>query len=287
MAKVITLGLQKGGVSKSTTTGILAHLLSVDKQRVLVIDMDSQGNVTELLTDMSANDFIGNSVYEAIAFKDAKKYIHPVTENLHVLPANNYLALFSRWIYTQKLIKFEGEDYGEISVPFKGNPSDQLDKMLESVQDDYDYIIIDTPPSLSEQTTNALVASDYVIVMFECSKFCYSAIPNFMDSLESARSVSKHDVEVIGILRTLNDRRRSDAKVFNEAIAEDYPDFVFNTIITRKASTGRLPFYGFEGNDELGDALVQFKEFYAEFKERIGGLARNIEEGKEGVANGK
>lgn len=268
MGKVITLGLQKGGVSKSTTTGILAYLLARDGYKVLVCDMDSQGNASELLTDLPANEFIGKSIYEALVYRDPKPYIYEVNDHLHVLPANNFLALYSRWIYTGNM--YDLLESTEKHIPYQGEAYQQLDLMLDQVRDEYDYILIDTPPSLSEQTTNALVASDYVIVMFECSKFCYSAIPNFMDSLVSARNMSRHEVEVIGILRTLNDKRRNDSKLFNEAIAQDYPEDVFETIITRKASTGRLPFYGFLENDELDSALTQFEDFYKEFKTRVG-----------------
>lgn len=263
MGKVITLGLQKGGVSKSTSAGILAYLLAKEGKKTLVVDMDSQGNVTELLTEKPANEFLFSSVFEAIAYRDAEEYIYEINDLLHLLPANNFLALFSRWIYTKMLID-------KTKVPYDGEPSEQLDLMLKPIRDKYDYILIDTPPSLSEQTTNALVASDYVIVLYECSKFCYSAIPNFMETVEFSRKVSPHKVEILGILRTLNDKRRYDSKLFNDAIAEDYPDKVFKTIITRKASTGRLPFNGFEDNPELTDALTQFKQLYQEFKERIG-----------------
>lgn len=77
-------------------------------------------------------------------------------------------------------------------------------------------------------------------MLFECSNWCYSAIPNFTDSVEGARKGSKHETKVIGILRTMNNVRRSDAKAFNEMIEDDYPNEVFKTIITRKAPVGRL-----------------------------------------------
>ncbi|RKJ52631.1 ParA family protein, partial [Butyricicoccus sp. 1XD8-22] len=190
MAKVITLGLQKGGVSKTTTTGILAHLFSKDKKKVLAVDMDSQGNLTELLTDVPANEFIDRSVLEAIAYKQPEKYIYKVNEYLDILPANNFLALLGRWMYTKRLPNSE-----EI-IDFTGQPYEQLDIILNMIRDQYDYIIIDTPPSLSEQTTNALIASDYVIVLYESSKFCYSAVPNFMDTLSFAQSKSRHKPKV-------------------------------------------------------------------------------------------
>lgn len=261
-AKIITFGIQKGGCGKSTTTGILAYLFAEDGYRVLAIDMDSQGNLTELLSEQPSNEFMGKSVLEAMQQNDIKNYVVPIRKNLDLLPSTNFLATLPRWIYTGKT--YEGK-----SLPFKGNPSLILDAALEPVRADYDFIVIDTPPALSEQTTNALCASEYVIVLFESSNWCYSAIPNFMDSVESARDYGKRDTKVLGILRTLNDVRRSDAKAFNDLIAEDYPDDVFQTMITRKAQTGRLALYGFNDNTELKPALGQYRDFYKELMERV------------------
>lgn len=264
MAITITMGIQKGGCGKSTTTGILSYLLREDGYRVLAVDMDSQGNLTELLSEQPSNEFMGKSVLEAMQTNQVQDYIIPISENLDLLPANNFLATFPRWIYT-------GKTYQGDNLPFRGNPSLILDQTLEKVQDEYDFIVIDTPPSLSEQTTNALCASEYVVVMYECSNWCYSAIPNFMDSVDGARDFGNKNTEVIGILRTMNDVRRSDAKAFNEMIEEDYPDDVFKTIITRKAQTGRLALYGFNENPEIKQALEQYINFYKELIERVKG----------------
>lgn len=264
MAITITMGIQKGGCGKSTTTGILSYMLQRDGYRVLAVDMDSQGNLTELLSEQPSNEFMGKSILEAMQHNDAQKYIVPISENLDLLPANNFLATFPRWIYT-------GITYQQETLPFKGNPSLILDQILEPVRDQYDFIVIDTPPSLSEQTTNALCASEYVVVLFECSNWCYSAIPNFMDSVIGANSFGNRDTQVLGILRTLNDVRRSDAKAFNEMIEEDYPNDVFKTIITRKAPTGRLALYGFNDNPEIKQALDQYTSFYKELIERVKG----------------
>ncbi|MFD1926455.1 ParA family protein [Sporosarcina siberiensis] len=262
MAKTITMGIQKGGCGKSTTTGILAHLMKENDYRVLVIDMDSQGNLTELLSGMSSNEFIGKSVLEAMQQNNVHDYLYKVEENLDLLPANNFLATFARWMYTSKT-------YSGDTISFSGSPTLILDNLLDQVRDEYDFILIDTPPSLSEQTTNALCASEFVVVMYECSNWCYSAIPNFMDSIESAFEIGKRKTEAIGILRTMNDVRRSDSKAFNEIIAEDFPNLVFETVITRKAPVGRLSLYGFKENKELKKALEQYLHFYEELMERV------------------
>ena len=126
------------------------------------------------------------------------------------------------------------------TIQFSGNPSLILDNALDQVRDEYDFIVIDTPPSLSEQTTNALCASEYVVVLFESSNWCYSAIPNFMDSVISANEFGTRDTKVIGILRTLNDVRRNDAKAFNEMIEEDYPNEVFKTVHYKKSTCRKI-----------------------------------------------
>lgn len=264
MAITITMGIQKGGCGKSTTTGILTHLLSRNGYRVLAVDMDSQGNLTELLSEQPSNECMGKSVLEAMQEDNVEGYILNITDHLDLLPANNFLATFPRWLYT-------GKTYKGDTIPFSGNPSSVLDHALESVRDRYDFIVIDTPPSLSEQTTNALCASEYVVVLFECSNWCYSAIPNFMDSIHGANEFGKRNTQAIGLLRTMNDVRRSDAKAFNELIAEDYPDLVFDTVITRKAPVGRLSLYGFNQNAELRQALGQYEGFYKELISRVEG----------------
>lgn len=260
--KVITFGIQKGGCGKSTTSGIFAYLLKENGYRVLVVDMDSQGNLTELLSGQASNEFVGKSVLEAMQYNDVERYITPISKNLDLLPATNFLATLPRWIYT-------GRNYQGESLPFTGNPSLVLDKTLSQVRSQYDFIIIDTPPALSEQTTNALCASDYVVVLFESSNWCYSALPNFMDSIVSANEYGNRGTKVLGILRTLGDKRRSDSKAFNDLIEEDYPNEVFKTIINRKASIGRITLYGFNGNVELKQVLQQYQNFYEELMHRV------------------
>src|SRR5699024_9689657 len=196
VARVITFRVQKGGVSKTTRTGIMTYLMSKEKKKVLAVDFDSQGNLTELLTNQPANNFLNKSIFEAIALREYKQpsdFIYQVNDNIDVLPANNLLSSYPRWLYTNNLPNIEEKIF------YKGSAVSQLSLMLEMIKFEYDYILIDTPPALSEQTTNALTASDYVIVLYESSKFCYSAIENFLETIELIQSSVNQNIINLGI----------------------------------------------------------------------------------------
>jgi chromosome partitioning protein len=252
VAKIISFGIQKGGAAKTTSSGIVAHLLS-KKYKVLAVDLDSQGNLTELLTQQDIYDFHGRTVLEALMERDARPYIHPVTDTLHILTAEDLLATFPRYLYTE----------------YRGNRSLVLRETLETVRDSYDYIIVDTPPALGDQTINALSASDAVVIMFETSKFCYSALGRFIETVGHVQDMVNPDLKIAGILRTIVDVRRSDAKAFVELIEEEYPGMAFDTVITRKAATGRLTIHGFKENPELNQALEQYEGFVKELISRV------------------
>jgi chromosome partitioning protein len=252
MAKTITFGIQKGGSGKTTAAGIVAYLLS-QNYRVLCCDMDSQGNLTELITQRDIYDFTGRTVLEAIKEKDARNYIHHLSEKLHILTSEDLLATFPRYLYTE----------------YKGNKSLILKETLSTVQDNYDYIIIDTPPALGDQTINALAASDAVVILFETSKFCYSALSRFIETINHAKDKVNPNLKICGILRTLIDSRRSDSKAFSELVEEEYGDLCFETIINRKASTARVPIHGFVENPELNQATEQYRSLVKELIERV------------------
>jgi chromosome partitioning protein len=255
MTKVITIGLQKGGVGKTTTAGTLCYLLAQDGYKVLAVDMDSQGNLTDLLTQQDDNYFEnGNSILEAFENGQADPFIFEVNNNLHVLPSNDYLSTLARFLYKE----WGGQ-----------NPAMALRELLEPVKDRYDYIIIDTPPSLGEPMVNAICASDYVVVLAESSKWAFNAIPRFLETVEYSQLKLNPELKVAGILRTMNDVRRADSKAFVQVIGEDYPELCFDVVIKRKASTGRISLEGLFDNKELNQALDQYQEFYKELMDRV------------------
>jgi chromosome partitioning protein len=255
-AKIVTFGISKGGCSKSTSSGITSYLLSKE-EKVLAIDMDGQGNLTSFLTGEYdiCNVFEEKTVLEAILNGDARPYIIKIKENLDLLPANDFLATLPRRMFE------------------KGLKLDALQKALKPVMEDYDWIIIDTPPALSEQTVMPLSthseAGSYAVVMFDGSMFAYYAIPKFLEIVAGARERYNPTLNVAGILFSLIDSRAKENEIMEESIDEDYPSLKFSTIIRRKASTRRLAISGFDGNPELKTALEHYIPFVKELKERV------------------
>ena len=246
MAKVITFGVEKGGAAKTTTCGVVAHILS-QKKKVLVVDIDSQGNLTELLTGMDSAEFAGRSILAALQENNADKYTVVLNDKLHLIAGQTELAKFPRWLYEQ----------------YKGDKSLALRQVLAQVKDKYDYVLIDTPPALGDATINALAASDFIVAMFEASKYCYSALGRFLATAEAVKSVNP-SLRVAGIVTTLMDSRRADNKALLELVQEEYKELCFKTVIYRRAATGRLSIYGFNENHELKQAIGQFEPLVKE-----------------------
>lgn len=247
VATVINFGIQKGGSSKTTTAGVTSYLLARDK-KVLAVDMDSQGNLTEFLGRRGVDNFSGQTILEAMQEGDVTDYIFEISDNLHLVPADDLLATFSRWLYNDH----------------RGNK-----EALKPVMDIYDYIIIDTPPALGDLTINALAASDRVVAMFEASIFCYGALGRFLETVWHVREKINPNLAVAGILRGLIDARRTDNRALISQVAEKYGELCFETVLTRNAAAGRLPLVGFENNNELGRAVAQYESFVKELLDRV------------------
>lgn len=258
--KVITFSLQKGGVGKTTTSTLTAFLLSQRGHKVLAIDLDSQGNMTQILSDTDdLSVFESNTVREGMLQGNLKPYIRVASDTLHYLPADDYLVL---------LADYEG------AIP----RHELLIASLIDLLDDYDYIIIDTPPNLGVQTLNALMASDYVVIMFETAKLAYNAISRFLETIQTVKDKGNDQIEVLGILATLSDARRNDNKELLELVKEEYPDLVFKTVISRKAAIGRIPVYGLYSNPEIKAATEQHNQFIKELTERVD--SREVQQAK-------
>ena len=256
-AKIVTFSISKGGCAKSTSSSVIAYLLSKES-KVLAVDMDNQGNLTSLLTGEYnlAEIFEEKTVLEAIMDGDARKYIIQINENLHLLPSNDYLAILSRTIQRE------------------GLGLDSLEKALKPVMEDYDWIIIDTPPALNDQTILPLNvksnSGSYLVIPFNATKFSFYAIEKILEIVALSRTKNNPGIETLGILFNNVDVRSKEYNLMNRSIEEQYPNLKFETIIHNRAAIRRLDLFGLnESNPEYEKALEYYEQFVEEMKERV------------------
>jgi chromosome partitioning protein len=260
MAVVISIGIQKGGVGKSTTAGILSWLFAKDGYKTLAIDFDSQGNLTNLLTQKDIYKDFPSLALDAVISGDIKKSIYNVNENLDIVPSNDLLSTFSRHLFTRL----------KTDPMAKVPPTHILRELLSQIRDDYDVIFIDQPPNLGEQTMNALVAADETIVMLQTEWFCWQAIDVYMEYLTKIQQVNPN-LTLTGILRTLMDKRSKSEKDIIALCVETYGDMTFDTVIGRLAKIKDFSHAGIsESRQEDREAISQYRALMEEVIVRAG-----------------
>jgi chromosome partitioning protein len=252
IAKVWATCIQKGGGTKTTTCGATAHILSEMGYKVLVGDLDNQGNVSSLLLGKDIDEFYQHTLFDAMVKGNVDGCVYKVNDNLHVIPADDHTATFPRWLYTK----------------YKGDVNLVLKRTLEPLKSEYDYILIDTPPALSDHTINALAFVDGVIITFVPEEYCYTAIGRFLTTAKIAQQKNNPNLKILGMLCGKIDYRRSDHKAYLKEARDTYKGFVFDTEIKERATTGRLSSYGFIDNPELDSAIEFYKIFVQELLQR-------------------
>jgi len=232
MGKIIALVNQKGGVGKTTTSINLAASLGVLNKRILLLDLDPQGNSS---TGVGINKgMVEKSIYEALIDKDDIKEVIVKTtfKNLYLIPATINLA---------------GVDI-ELLEKSKKNPSfakgRQLKKKLDSIRHHFDYIIIDCPPSLGILTTNALTASDSVIIPVQCEFFALEGIMQLLNTIMLAQKRLNPNLDIEGVLLTMLDSRTNLGLEVVEDIRSYFKEKVFDTIIPRLIRLSEAPSHG-------------------------------------------
>lgn len=255
MGITISFGIQKGGAGKTTTTAITAFLLANAGKKVLAVDFDSQGNLTQFLTQRNIYDFTKRTALEALKEQNAAPYIHRVSDNLDILPAEDLLITFSSWLYQ----KYHGRD-----------PSQVLRDALEPVKDRYDFILIDLPPNLGDHTINGLTASDFAVVMLQSEPFCHDALDRYLETLQLVKAKTNPDIVLAGILTVMLDARTTLDTAILERVRQDYEDIVFRSVIKRRSRIKEFTVTGLQMTTKADqDALEPYIEFVKELMDRV------------------
>ncbi len=226
MGKIISIANQKGGVGKTTTTINLAAALGEENKKVLVIDMDPQGNTTSGI-GVDKNE-VENTVYELILGECSiqESILKDVIKNVSLIPANvNFAAA------EVELIGVEKQEY-------------ILKNEVEWITDQYDYILIDCPPSLSTLTVNALTASDSVLVPIQCEYYALEGLSQLIHTVNLIKQRLNSKIGIEGVVFTMYDSRTNLSAQVVENVKDNFAYNIFETVIPRNTRLAEAPSYG-------------------------------------------
>ena len=226
MASILAIANQKGGVGKTTSSVNLAASLSQMKRSVLLVDIDPQGNAT-MGSGIDKHD-LKVSVYDVI-LGDVD-----VSEVLVEAEAAGYDLLGANTELTG----------AELDLPEIERREFRLREALESVRDNYDYVIIDCPPALGLLTLNGLVAADSIIIPMQCEYYALEGLSALMESVERIRATFNPNLNVEGLIRTMYDPRNSLSREVSLQLVDHFGERVYRTIVPRNVRLAEAPSYG-------------------------------------------
>jgi chromosome partitioning protein len=226
MARIITVTNQKGGVGKTTTAINLAAALAMAEQRVLLVDLDPQANLT---SGLGLKGQSAVTIYDALTSEtaDVEAPIVPTRiGGLSLIPADRQLT---------------GAEVELVSLP---NREHRLQQLLAPVRDSFDVIFIDTPPSLGLLTLNALVAADAVLIPLTCEYFALEGLADLVATLRRVRGTLNPSLDIAGVLLTMYDDRTNLGQQVAKDIREFFQDRVYQNVIPRNVRLGEAPSHG-------------------------------------------
>jgi chromosome partitioning protein len=230
VARIFSVTNQKGGVGKTTTAINLATALALADQRILAVDMDPQGNLTSGV-GLKGQTASAGTIYQAIAASDSitdpsSFLLETRVKNLWLIPADRNLT---------------GAEVELVSMP---NREGRLRDLLHALRDRFDYILIDTPPSLGLLTLNALVAADAVLIPLNCEYFALEGLADLVATLRRVRAALNPSLDIAGVLMTMYDERTNLGQQVARDIREFFQDRVYSTVIPRNVRLGEAPSHG-------------------------------------------
>jgi chromosome partitioning protein len=225
--RIVAVANQKGGVGKTTTAINLATSIALEGRRVLLVDVDPQGNLTSGV-GLKGHRAEGGTVYEAL-LTDAppESFVAPTRlESLFLMPADRNLT---------------GAEIEMVSLPERER---RLQRVLDPLRAQFDYIFIDCPPSLGLLTLNALVTADAVLIPLHCEYFALEGLAELVGTMRRVRGAFNPSLDIEGVLLTMYDDRTNLGQLVARDVREFFKDKVFNTIIPRNVRLGEAPSHG-------------------------------------------